>query len=178
MKKPMKWLLAMALVAGCDGARPGHSGPGAGGTLDPTTVTAGERVWIDLRLRAEGAERFSSLLVAPGEVSVFADGAPVEVRPTQSLVDLANPEHADTVAAFALPPNAQRVEVRIGLGAAGSFEATGGGGWVDTRHGAIRFEAAGPLLLRTRGSVVSIDARRSFVARDGALVMVPSFRVN
>ncbi|HYV48708.1 MAG TPA: hypothetical protein VFA20_27810 [Myxococcaceae bacterium] len=180
MKTHVKWLLAAVLAAGCGDPRPRNIGGVEGGPVSgaPEASPAGESVGVDLQLGAVGAERFSSLLVALDEVRVLADGAPVEVRPTRDLVDLADTARVETVATFALPPGVQRVEVHVGLGAAGGFATGKGSGWVDTWPGALRFEAAGTQLLRTRHSVVTIDVRRSFVERDQALVMVPTFRVH
>jgi hypothetical protein len=179
MTTHVKWFLAAALAAGCGAPQSKTIDQAQGGPAGqtPEGTPAGESVWIDVQLGAAGAEGFSSLLVTPDTVRVLADGAPVEVRPTNAVVDLADAAKTETVATFALPPGARRVEVEVGLGAAGSFETRSGRGWVDTSLGALHFEASGAQLLRTGRSVVTIDAGRSFVARDGALVTVPNFRV-
>src|SRR5437868_498599 len=99
MRTHVKWLLVAVLAAGCGDSRPRNAGEVEGGPVSgaPKGAPAGESVWIGLHLDAVGAERFSSLLVAPDEVRVFADGAPVEVRPTHSLVNLTDTARSEKV---------------------------------------------------------------------------------
>ena len=155
------------------------SGPIAeSGGADPAS-TAQALNTVELRMRAEGAEQFTRLMLVPNDVKAFADGVEILVKPTWREVNLANMEHAEQVATFTLPEGAKEIAFKVDLGAAGGFESATGSGWVDTRQSVLDFQVKAAELDQNKKAVIIIDARRSFIVRDAAtLAVVPNFRID
>jgi hypothetical protein len=180
-------VLVAALATGCSDsgllksvdADPTDADPTASANDGTETMTVQQGIEVDLRMRGADAAQFQALMLVPNGVTILADGKPVNVSPTWRAVNLANVEHAEKIATFYLPEDAQRVEFKIDMGAAGGFETLNSGGYIDTRNSVVTFDATGAELKRTQRAVVTIDAARSFVQRDAeTMMLVPNFRVD
>lgn len=193
-----KVVVVLALLSGCSndilksGTEPTQ---GSGGTnnsvpaatpgvaqarpASPTIGTSQDGLAVEVRMRAVGAEQYSSLILVPNRVEAFADGVPVAVSTIWTDVYLNNMGNAEKIATVTVPRTAQKVAFRVELGAAGGFDTATSNGWVDTRGDVLEFERSMADLLRNHNrTVMVIDADKSFVERgDTSAAFVPKYRV-
>ncbi len=168
-------LVAMALVTGCGEAALNAVEDAA--TNDIGTIGAASTA-IDLRLRAIGTDRFSSLMMMADRVDVLVDGVAVPVELDGAPVELTDEEQASRIASFQLPDGAQALEFRIRVAPAGTYESVRRHGWVDARATTLTFKASADNVLEKGKAVVVLDALKSFVATsEDAVALVPHFRV-
>lgn len=172
-----KTLVALALLAGC-GSNPLRDTDGATTPADDTVAGTAQGLSVDVRMRAIGAEQFSSLQLLADQVRVTVDGVALPVHLVGDVVDLANMGHAARLANFTLPDGAQMVEIAVELAPAGVYDDPSGSGVVLAPGTVLRFKSSAENLAAKNKAVIELDAVKSLVVTDVSTIrMVPKFRV-
>lgn len=174
-KSMTKWMMAMALAAGCAGGAL-QEGEATGG--EEEVATAGDPLSVDLRVRAVNADEFANLTLLAQRVEILADGRRVPVAQTSEFVDLANMLHAEKVANFQVPEGTKWVDVKIHLAPVGVYDRAEESGIVDTPSTVLSFRSPVENLLAKNKAVVEVNATKSLVHLEpGRYAMVPNFQV-
>jgi hypothetical protein len=144
------------------GPTPGGEDPGpTPGGEDPGTPSTQS---FELRLKGESLMDFTSLKVPISDVTITAEGKPVNVQVVSNLLEIADPIHAPLAARFTVPPGVDKVQVTVFFNAMGDFARHAAQpSQLDARVAPITFEAK-VSDLRTRGrAVLHLDVSRSIV---------------
>ncbi|MCP3063234.1 hypothetical protein LXT21_31100 [Myxococcus sp. K38C18041901] len=140
------------------------------GGQDPDPVPGGEDPGtpstqsFELRLKGESLMDFTSLKVPVSDVTITAEGKPVNVQVVSNLLELADGVHAPLAARFTVPPGIDKVQITVHFNAMGDFaRQSAQASQLDARVAPITFEAK-VSDLRTRGrAVLHLDVSRSIV---------------
>lgn len=182
-------LLAIALLAACGqgsgatsqgaGATPPPSGavtPTADPALTPEPTSTPTRAFI--RMLGANNPGYEAVLADVAAITVEVDGVavPLDFSGVQTM-DLANPDHAWRLAAFAMPPPGSTVQVTVRLDDPASWERAGAAGDLDTCGLPITFSAPAEWLALRGHAVIVLDLGRSILEVDGDALLLPNLQV-
>jgi len=130
----------------------------------------------ELRLRGTNSGAYSAVLVDVRDLTVFADGKSLTVKPGQTKMDLGNTDHAWLVGSVVVPEGTKSLSLSLLLDDFGGYETATAAGAIDARGAPIRLVA--PVDLRSTQATVLVDVTRSLVAgRGDTRILVPDLTV-
>lgn len=154
--RPIRAVVALAVLCGCAEppeleASPAELPPPAPGTTR-----------VAVRLRGANLGDLVAVLVPLREISaVGEDGRVLVVSQVKHLVDLARLDVNTVVAWVEVPPDVQRVTLRLPFDSWGGYVLPAGGGVLDLRGRPITYEVTREQLVARQKVVVEIDLTRS-----------------
>lgn len=195
MRKLLAGLIAVSLFGcGTDGLRPVGEGeaqepasPELPGARSPGTPPGGAgrgdvaTTPTELKLKGVDLGAYRAMNVRVGDAKVMVDGRPVDVSFSADFVDLAaNANHAFTIGTFALPVDAERVQVELSFTDLGTFQSDAREGTVDLGVPPLQFEVPASYFAEHSHAVVHLNLARSLKSFEGEeqLLLLPDFQVH
>lgn len=135
-------------------------------------------VTTTLRLQGTDIGAYRAVLAQVRDARVLVDGRPVDVELAGLVMNLARSEHAWPIGTFALPKDAQRVEIQIWFDDEGGYETDVSAGVLDLRIPPLRFDAPASSFAEHSHAVVHLNLNRSLKAQKRDLLLLPDFQVH